>query len=129
MNRFNIVSNSLMSQKNDDDEDDNDDKADEEPENEENPAVTESVESTDVSERPSDQNSDVNVHTDLKVEINNQEEDSLDPYIGYVLSHEVKKIEVELPEDNQLETKMTDASYWKVPLDTVALADLLADYE
>lgn len=47
MNRFNIVSNSLINQKNDNDDDEDNEKAEEEPENEETHGVP--TELTDVS--------------------------------------------------------------------------------
>ena len=40
MNRFNIVSNSLINQKNDNDDDEDNEKAEEEPENEETQGVS-----------------------------------------------------------------------------------------
>lgn len=118
MNRFNIVSNSLINQKNDNDDDDID-KAEEEPENEETHAA--STESTDSSQQ-------------IKTE--RVEEPEVFEEIVQTLSSpgnahffEIIHVEVVLPEESKLIPETIDSTYWKVPLAADDLEDLLSDYE
>ena len=119
MNRFNIVSNSLINQKNDNDDEDDNEKAEEEPENEE--PIGASTESTDSSHQI-----DTNRVEEIQTFEDRVETPAFAPNAHFF---EIIHVEVVLPQEQKLTPETVDSTYWKVPLAADDLEEMLSDYE
>jgi hypothetical protein len=108
MSRFNIVNN-LISKSNDD----NDDDEDKDEKHEEEPDTEDHLPAEDAKPQHA------------------ENEDAVNTNHRQLLVKEIwlTRIEVTLPESNQLDKEMTDSAYWKVNIVNESLDDLLADYE